>query len=61
MVTDLPGIQARLGQKGKALDLLEQDFEENGANDWLRVEPLDDGLSDLPRFKALLKRAGGSE
>jgi tetratricopeptide (TPR) repeat protein len=58
---DLAGIHARLGQNEKALDLLQKDFEENGGNDWLRLEPLYFGLRDEPRFKALLKRAGCGE
>jgi serine/threonine protein kinase len=54
----VPGIYARLGEKAKALDLLEKDFEQSGGNDWLQFEPIFDGLRDEPRFIALVKKAG---
>jgi tetratricopeptide (TPR) repeat protein len=50
---DLAGCYARLGEKQKALDVLEKYY------DWqLKFEPLYDTLHDEPRFKALLKKAG---
>jgi serine/threonine protein kinase len=54
----LPGIYAQLGDKAKALELLKKDVEENGGNDWLKVEPLYNSLRDDPAFQVLLKKSG---
>jgi hypothetical protein len=52
------GAYARLGEKQKALDVIEKHFDEPGVWWKLKFEPLYDNLHDEPRFKALLKRAG---
>ena len=59
--TNLPGTPAELyafiGEKGKALDCLEQEYK---ARDYnladIRVEPLYDSLRSEKRFKDLLRR-----
>jgi tetratricopeptide (TPR) repeat protein len=53
---DLAGCYARLGEKEKALDILEKNFDHK-----LKYEPLYDSLHNDLRFKALLKRAGLEE
>jgi serine/threonine protein kinase len=55
---DLAGAYARLGEKQKALDEIERNFDRPGVWWQLKFEPLYDSLHDEPRFKALLKRAG---
>lgn len=54
---DLAGVYAQLGEKEKALDILEK------YDVWhrLKFDSLYDPLHDHPRFKALLKRAGLEE
>lgn len=54
---DLAGCYARLGEKEKALDLLEEYLDQ--IHHWeLNFEPNYDSLHNEPRFQALLKRAG---
>jgi tetratricopeptide (TPR) repeat protein len=55
---DLAGYYARLGENEKALDEIETHLEEWRLRSQLKFEPMFDSLHDLPRFKALLKRAG---
>jgi serine/threonine protein kinase len=50
----VPGIYAKLGDKKKALELLEED----GRNDFLKLDPLYESLREEPRFKDLLKKNG---
>jgi len=51
-------IHAQLGEKQKALDWLEMDYEQSHAGSWLKLEPLYAPLYEEPRFKTLLKKAG---
>jgi serine/threonine protein kinase len=55
---ELPGIYAQLGEKEKALDLLEQDLVAGQLTVWLRVKPCFNSLRDEPRFKELLQKLG---
>ena len=55
---DTAGYYARLGEKEKALDELEEHFHEPQVWHQLKFDPMYDNLHDEPRFKALLKRAG---
>ena len=55
---DLAEIYAQLGEKERALDLLEKDFVQGGPGRWLNLLPLYEPLRAEPRFKALLKKAG---
>jgi serine/threonine protein kinase len=55
---DLPGYYALLGEKEKALQWLEEHFDD--ANVWagIKFEPLYDSLHDEPRYKRLVEQAG---
>ena len=55
---DLVGYYARLGEKEKALDELEQHFDEPQVWHQIKFKPMYDRLHGEPRFQALLKRAG---
>jgi tetratricopeptide (TPR) repeat protein len=53
---DLATIYAALGDKDKALDLLEQSFQERAYRlAWMKVDPQVDSLRSEPRFAAILK------
>jgi len=54
----LPGIYAQLGEKEKALDLLEKDLAAGELTVWLRVKPCFEKLRDERRFKELLRTLG---
>jgi serine/threonine protein kinase len=55
---ELAGIYAQLGQKAKALDLLEKDLAAGELTVWLRVKPCFESLRGEPRFQALLQKLG---
>jgi tetratricopeptide (TPR) repeat protein len=55
---ELPGIYAQLGEKDKALDLLERDVAAGEPTIWLRVKPCFQSLRDDPRFQELLRKLG---
>ncbi len=55
---ELAGIHAQLGQKEKALELLEKDLAAGKLSPWLRVKPCFESLRDEPRFQALLTQMG---
>ncbi len=55
---ELPGIYAQLGEKEKALDLLEKDLAAGELTVWLRVKPCFEKLRDERRFKELLRTLG---
>ena len=49
-------LRARLGQKERALDLLESVFARGwGKRDWVEHDPDYDSLRDEPRFRKLLE------
>ncbi|MDQ2867116.1 MAG: tetratricopeptide repeat protein [Verrucomicrobiota bacterium] len=55
----LPAIvEIGLGEKGKAIDDLEQSYESDQGVDiaWIKVDPLFDPLRDEPRFQALVAK-----
>ena len=59
-----PGVRVMiylgLGEQEKALDWLDKCFEDqDGGTCWvLKVDPIFDGVRQLPRFQAMLKKAG---
>ena len=55
---DIVGYYARLGEKEKALDVLEKHFDEPQVWHQIKFKAMYDPLHNEPRFKALLKRAG---
>ena len=55
---ELPGIYAQLGEKNKALDLLQKDFETGELTIWLRIKPCFESLRDEARFQELLRILG---
>lgn len=57
----LAGIYARLGERDKAISVLEKDFDAGNKDVWLKVEPCYDSLRGEPRFHALLKRVNLSQ
>jgi serine/threonine protein kinase/tetratricopeptide (TPR) repeat protein len=53
----LAAVHAGLGQKDRALDWLDQAFEEHcGGLAWARYDPVWDNLREEPRFQALLRK-----
>jgi hypothetical protein len=54
----LAAYYALLGEKEKALDLLQTNIDQPNVWAHLKFEPLFDSLHDEPRFKKLLERAG---
>jgi tetratricopeptide (TPR) repeat protein len=56
--TAIAGYYARLGEKDKALDELENHFDEPNVWSQIKFEPIFDNLHGEPRYKALVKRAG---
>ena len=57
----LAGCYARLGEKEKALDKLEEHFDEPQVWHQIKFLPAYDSLHNEPRFKALVRRAGLKE
>jgi len=55
--TDVAGFYARLGEKDKALDELENHFDEPNVWSQIKWEPLFDHLHGEPRYQELVRRA----
>jgi tetratricopeptide (TPR) repeat protein len=55
---ELPGIYAQLGEKDKALNLLDKDFATGDLTIWLRVKPCFERLRSEQRFQKLLQKLG---
>jgi tetratricopeptide (TPR) repeat protein len=55
---ELPGYYALLGDKAKALDELEAQFDKPNFWPTIKFEPLFDSLHDEPRYQELVRRAG---
>ncbi len=56
---DMAKLYARLGERDKAFEFLEKDYEERNSDLlWLKADPVWDNIRSDPRFADLIRRVG---